>query len=280
MTLVSTGDLMDRTRTERAVLAFNVVTLEHIEGVLEGAHRARRPVVIAVSENAVAFHRGQLLPLTAAAVAAANDTDVEVGLHLDHVEDAALLEPAARAGYSSVMFDAGRLPYDDNVAATCAAASWGHEHGLWIEAELGFVGGKATQAQSAHDPGVRTDPEQAAAFVTSTGVDALAVAVGSSHAMTTRTAVLDDDLIARLRTAVPVPLVLHGSSGVPDEGLRSAVASGMRKINVGTALGMAYTGAVRDTLAADPTIVDPRVYLAPARDAIATLVAHLLTELT
>jgi len=280
MTLVNTGDLMGRTRPERAVVAFNVVTLEHVEGVLDGAYRAGRPVVIAVSENAVAFHRGQLLPLTAAAVAAAGDTDVEVGLHLDHVEDVTLLKSAAQAGYSSVMFDAGRLPYEDNVAATRTAANWGHEHGLWVEAELGFVGGKATQAQSAHHPGVRTDPEQAAAFVRSTGVDSLAVAVGSSHAMTTRTAVLDDALIAALYAAVPVPLVLHGSSGVADEGLRTAVASGMRKVNIGTALAMAYTGAVRDTLAADPMIVDPRIYLRPARDAIATLVAHLLTELT
>jgi fructose-bisphosphate aldolase class II len=168
-----------------------------------------------------------------------------------------------------VMYDASRLPYADNVAATRAAAEWAHRHGIWLEAELGEVGGK----DGAHAPGVRTDPLEAAAFVADTGVDALAVAVGSSHAMTTRTASLDHELISRLRDAVPVPLVLHGSSGVPDDQLRAAVTHGMVKINVGTALNIAFTDAIRAT-GLDHS--DPRRYLAPARDAIAATVTHLL----
>jgi fructose-bisphosphate aldolase class II len=115
--------------------------------------------------------------------------------------------------------------------------------------------------------------------VARTGVDALAVAVGSAHAMTSRSAALDHGLIARLREAVPVPLVLHGSSGLPDAELRRAVASGMVKLNLGTALGVAFTGAVRACLERDPAVVDPRRYLAPARDAMAETVRRLTTAL-
>jgi fructose-bisphosphate aldolase class II len=151
-------------------------------------------------------------------------------------------------------------------------AQWAHANGLWLEAELGEVGGK----DGVHAPGVRTDPQQARAFVEQTGVDALAVAVGSSHAMTQRTADLDLDLIARLRAAVPVPLVLHGSSGVPDGVLHAAVAAGIVKVNVGTALNVAFTGALRARLHVDERVVDPRKYLVPARAEMAAEVHRLL----
>jgi fructose-bisphosphate aldolase class II len=177
------------------------------------------------------------------------------------------------------MFDAGALPYDDNVAATRAAAEWAHGAGVWLEAELGYVGGKPDQPRSAHAAGVRTDVGEAVAFVRATGVDALAVAVGSSHAMTTRSARLDHDLIARLRDAVPVALVLHGSSGVPDDDLRAAVRAGVTKINIGTALNIAYTGALRRALNEDVEVVDPRKYLAPVRAAVTATVAALLTTI-
>jgi fructose-bisphosphate aldolase class II len=130
--------------------------------------------------------------------------------------------------------------------------------------------------RGAHDPQARTDPDQAARFVAATGADALAVAVGSMHAMTTRTARLDHALIARLRAAAGVPLVLHGSSGVPDGELRRAVRQGIAKVNIGTALNVALTGALRQRLAADPDLTDPRRYLAPGRDAMAATVAALL----
>jgi fructose-bisphosphate aldolase class II len=279
MPLVPTGDLVAAARrTGEAVPAFNVITLEHAEAVLAGATAAGVPVILQISQNAAAFHAGALLPLAAAVAALADRAPVPAGLHLDHVDDVTLLHQAPAAGFSSAMFDAGALPYADNVAATAAAVTWGHDHGLWMEAELGHVGGKpGAPAVSAHAAGVRTDPGEAAAFVADTGVDALAVAVGSSHAMTTRSAALDHALIGALARAVAVPLVLHGSSGVPDEELTAAVAAGIRKVNIGTALNIAMTASVRATLAADPALVDPRRYLAPARDAMAATVRHLAT---
>jgi fructose-bisphosphate aldolase class II len=175
-----------------------------------------------------------------------------------------------------VMFDASTLDYAANIAATDEAARWAHQRGLLLEAELGYIGGKAGSTLSAHAPGVRTDPTEAAEYVAQTGVDALAVAVGSTHAMTSRAAVLDNQLIARLRETVAVPLVLHGSSGVADDDLAQAVISGITKVNIGTILNVAFTKAVRDVLS-DTAVVDPRKYLSPGRDAIADVVRHLLT---
>ncbi|SEF17319.1 class II fructose-bisphosphate aldolase [Streptomyces sp. Ag109_O5-10] len=280
MPLVPTGELVAHAATaRRSVTAFNVITLEHAEGIITGAEAAERPVILQISENAVRYHRGQLLPLALAAASMARSSAVEVALHLDHVTDVELLHQAADCGFSSVMFDAGALPYAENVSATAAAARWAHGAGLWLEAELGYVGGKPDSPASAHTAGVRTDPAEAADYVARTGVDALAVAVGSSHAMTERSATLDHALIERLREAVPVPLVLHGSSGVPDGELRSAVRAGIVKINIGTALNISLTRVVRDTLDSLPALTDPRKYLGPARDAVAGTVHSMLSVL-
>ncbi|MFI8185467.1 class II fructose-bisphosphate aldolase [Actinacidiphila glaucinigra] len=276
MPLVPTAELVRAAHADgRGIGAFNVITLEHAEAVVAGAEAAGLPAVCQVSENAVRFHGGSLAPIARATAAVAESAAVPVGLHLDHVTDEDLLRRAADCGFGSVMYDASALPHARNVAATRAAADWAHDRGLWLEAELGEIGGK----DGVHAPGARTDPAEAAAFVAATGIDALAVAVGSSHAMTTRTARLDHDLIGRLRGAVTVPLVLHGSTGVPDDELRRAVAGGMVKINIGTALNIAFTGAVRDVLAADSVIVDPRRYLSCARTRMAAAVESALRVL-
>ncbi|MGY6018816.1 class II fructose-bisphosphate aldolase [Streptomyces spinosirectus] len=281
MPLVTTGELVTRAAAERsAVAAFNVITLEHVEAVVAGAESAQTAVVLQVSENAVKFRQGRLLPLARAAVAAAERAAVPVALHLDHVQSDDLLRQTADAGFSSVMYDAARLPYEQNLAATRAAADWAHSQNLWIEAELGQVGGKTGEPPlDAHAPGARTAPAEARAFVTASGVDALAVAIGSTHAMTTRTAALDHDLLKRLASTLDVPLVLHGSSGVPDGELARAVAGGIAKVNVGTALNMAMTGAIRDYLAEHPEAVDSRKYLTVAREAMARAVTGIIRTL-
>jgi fructose-bisphosphate aldolase class II len=259
------------------IAAFNVITLEHAEAIVAGAEAAGRPVILQISENAVKFHGGRLGPIAAATRAVAELAGVPCALHLDHVESVELLKQAPEHGFSSVMFDASSLDYATNVTRTADAVHFGHAHGLWVESELGKVGGKDGSAPlSAHAPGARTDPADAVAYVAATGVDGLAVAVGSSHAMTSRDAALDHELIASLHAAVGVPLVLHGSSGVSDAEIRRAVAGGLIKINVGTALNIAFTTAARARLDADPKLVDPRKYLASARDAMAATVTHFL----
>jgi fructose-bisphosphate aldolase class II len=273
MTLTTTADLVTRAaRLRSAVAAFNIITLEHIEAVVEGAESLGAPVVLQVSENAARFRRGDVHPLARAALAVARQAAVPVALHLDHVRDDRLLRQAADAGFSSVMYDASHLPYGENLAATRGAVGWAHSQGLWIEAELGEIGGK----RGAHAPGVRTDPGEARAFVADSGVDALAVAVGSTHAMTSRTAALDHDLLKRLADAVDVPLVLHGSSGVPDPELTAAVAGGIAKVNVGTALNLALTEAIRVHLREHPDAADSRAYLGEGREAMAREAARIM----
>jgi fructose-bisphosphate aldolase class II len=270
-----TGELIARAAGQgRAVPAFNVITLEHAEAIAAGASDAGVPVLLQLSQNAIAYHQAPE-PLLAACREIAAAASVPIGIHLDHLDDRELvgrvLRRAAELGVGSIMFDAASLDYADNVRETAEVARAAHRHGLWVEAELGEVGGK----DGAHAPGVRTDPDEARRFVAETGVDGLAVAVGSSHAMRERTASLDLDLVRRLANAVPVPLVLHGSSGVPDDLIAAAVSVGIAKINIGTALNLAGTAALRTALADQPSAVDPRVYGRPVREAMAAAVAHI-----
>jgi fructose-bisphosphate aldolase class II len=255
----------------RGLAAFNVVHLEHAEALVGAAEDTGLPVVLQVSENAVRFH-GALAPLALATRAVADHARVPVVLHLDHAVSVDLVHEALDLGFTSVMFDGSRLDDAANRATTREVVARCHDRGVDVEAELGEIGGK----DGVHAPGVRTRPDEARQFAVDTGVDALAVAVGSSHAMTARTAALDLALIESIRDVVPVPLVLHGSSGVPDEGLVAAVRAGMTKVNIATHLGSVFTAEVRRLLAADPALVDSRKYLGPARDAMRAEAARLL----
>ncbi|MDO5502393.1 MAG: class II fructose-bisphosphate aldolase [Actinomycetia bacterium] len=275
MPVVTTAAILDAAIAEnRAALAFNVVTLEQAEGVLLGAEEVGAPVILQISENAVLFHAGDPAPLAAACLAAAASSNAEASLHFDHVTDLDLVAMAPDLGFSSVMIDASQHDDATNVRVTASVARQMQGKGLHVEAELGEIGGK----DGAHAPGVRTDPGDAAMFVRETGVDALAVAVGSSHAMSSRTASLDHDLIRRIKDELEVPLVLHGSSGVPPEELRAAVAAGMTKINIGTLLGRAYSDAIRAYLDGHDNVKDPRKFLSEARAAVAAAVAQSLRD--
>jgi fructose-bisphosphate aldolase, class II len=272
MSLVPTGAIVDAARAQRrGAAAFNVIQIEHAQAIAAGASRAGAPVILQLSQNAVRYH-GALRPIAAAARAVAELAGTPVALHLDHATDTELVHEAVALGFGSVMYDASALGYEENVTATAEVARFCHDQGVWVEAELGEIGGK----DGVHAPGARTDPAEAAAYVAATGVDGLAVAVGTSHAMLTRDAALDLPLIATLRATVPVPLVLHGSSGVADADLTAAVDAGMTKINIATQLNKVFTGAVRDRLATDSALVDTRKYLGAARDVTAAEVARLL----
>jgi fructose-bisphosphate aldolase, class II len=252
--------------------AFNVIHLEHATAFVRAAERAQLPVVLQISENAVKYH-GALEPICLATMAIAEASTVPVVVHLDHAEDTELIRRAVALGVTSVMYDGSKLADAENRATTRTMVELCHDAGVDVEAELGEVGGK----NGVHDPSARTSPRDAAAFVLDTGVDLLAVAVGSSHAMTTRDAHLDEDLIRAISAAVTVPLVLHGSSGVSDDGMRAAIAAGMTKINVSTHLNKVFTTSVRATLDADPALVDSRKWLGPARSAVEEETLRLLS---
>ncbi len=266
--------LTDARARGRGVAAFNVIQLEHAEAYAEAAAATDLPVVMQISENCVRYH-GALRPLALATLAIGAGCDQPVVVHLDHATDPDLITEAIELGMTSVMFDGSRLPDDQNRALTHQVATTCQAAGVSLEAELGEVGGK----DGVHAPGVRTDPSDARQFVADTGVDALAVAVGSSHAMTERTAALDEHLIGRLAQAVPVPLVLHGSSGVPDQGIAGAVRAGITKVNIATHLNQVFTRAVQRELAERPT-VDTRRYLGAARRDLAQEAARLMQLIT
>ena len=251
--------------------AFNVFSIEHAEAIVAGAETAESAVVLQLSQNAVRYH-GALRPIGLATLAIARASNAPAAVHLDHADDLDLVDEAIELGFSSVMFDASRLEYSANVAATAEVVRRCHRRGVDVEAELGEVGGK----DGVHAAGARTNPDEAREFVAATALDALAVAVGTSHALAERRTAVDRELISALQAAVPVPLVLHGSSGVSDDELRRAVRAGMTKINIATHLNHVFTDSVRATLADDPQLLDSRRYLGPARDAMAVEVARLL----
>jgi fructose-bisphosphate aldolase class II len=258
-----------------AVGAFNVILLEHAEALVAGAEQAKLPVILQISENCVNYHKA-LKPISIATIAIAESSTVPVSVHLDHAESEELVKEALDLGYDSIMFDGSKLSYADNVAASARMAALCKSYGANLEVEIGEVGGK----DGVHAPGVRTNPLEAKAFAEATGADLLAVAVGSSHAMTTRDATLDFALIQEIAKTVSVPLVLHGSSGVSDSDLQKAVNAGMSKINIATHLNNVFTHEIRQALESNPKLVDPRKYIAPGRDAVAAEVSRLLILLS
>ena len=264
MTQVSIRTLLEPAHSQNTGLAaFNVVLLETAQGLVRAAEEADRPVVLQISENCVKYHGG-LAPIAAATKALAEGSSAEVSVHLDHAEDVELIRTAVDLGFDSVMYDGSKLPDAENRRTTRAVVEMCHAAGVAVEAELGEVGGK----DGVHSPTARTQPDEARRFVEDTGVGSLAVAVGSSHAMSSRTARLDQQLISDLAEAVPVPLVLHGSSGVPDAELSSAIAAGMTKINISTHVNGVFTAALRSVLEADPDLNDPRRYVGAGRSAL------------
>ncbi|GAB2453663.1 class II fructose-bisphosphate aldolase [Xylanimonas ulmi] len=272
MPLVPTAQLIERaTARRRGVGAFNVLHLETAEALAGAAEDAGHGLILQISQNLVRFH-GALRPVASATMAVASASSAPIAVHLDHAQDEDLVDEAIALGFGSVMYDGAALPYGENVAATRRVVARARAAGVFVEAELGEVGGK----DGVHAPGARTDPDEARGFVADTGVDALAVAVGSSHAMATRTATLDIALVADLADAVAPPLVLHGSSGVPDDQMVAAIRAGIRKVNVSTHLNKAFTGGVRTCLAADAAVVDSRAYLGAGRAAMRDEAARLL----
>lgn len=263
MTLAPLATLATSARAEgHGLAAFNVIHLENAEAFAAAAERTGLPLAMQISQNAAKYH-GALTPIALGTLEIARRCAVDVAVHLDHAEDLDLVAQALDLGFTSVMYDGSKLPDDENRATTREVVRAAHDLGIDVEAELGEVGGK----NGVHDPAARTDPADAARFVADTGVDLLAVAVGSSHAMTTRDAVLDTGLISALHDALDVPLVLHGSSGVADADIQAAIRAGMTKINVSTHLNVVFTDAVRTVLDENPQMVDTRKWFAPGREA-------------
>ncbi|MEW2571859.1 class II fructose-bisphosphate aldolase [Streptomyces sp. NPDC047070] len=252
-----TAILTDALAAGRAVGAFATYNLEQVQAIAAAGETTGLPVMLLAGSSHF-NHAGRRL-LATLALTAAQESTTEVGVHLDHCRDLDELRWCVEAGYSSVMYDGSHDPYEDNVARTAEAVRIAHDHGVWVEGELGALAGDedVTTGAGSGAPDTMTDPVQAADFVARTGVDALAVAVGNVHGFAPD-AHLDLERLADLRAAVTVPLVLHGASGLPEKEIREAIGLGVAKVNVNAELRRAYLHAMTEEL---PTVL-------PADDAV------------
>ncbi len=266
-------------REHFAIGAFNANTLEQVQAIVEAAQAEAAPVIIQVSHRALQYigcgnETVSLRYIAEIGRVAAQSVSVPVSLHLDHANEAEVLQ-AIGLGFTSVMFDGGNLPFEENIEATRKLCERAHASGVNMEAELGEVPkpGNREETRLLQEAGFLgqtasnlTPPDQAAEFIRAAGIDALAIAIGSVHAVKQKTVELDLERLKAIRAVVDIPLVLHGSSGVTDECIAAGIALGLCKVNVATQLNQAFTGAVRAKLSADAKEVDPRQYLSLARN--------------
>jgi fructose-bisphosphate aldolase class II len=245
-----------------AIPAFNVFNLEMMQAVLNGAEAENAPVVIQVSPRTIAY--AGLAPIASLANLLAGSIRIPVALHLDHGPDYVSCMAALDVGFSSIMFDGAALSEDKNITETRRVVALAHASDASVEAELGEIG----HASRGDTGASRTDPDEAARFVQATGVDALAVAIGTVHGMTEAGAILDILLIERLRERVDAALVMHGSSGVDDDTLVRAIQAGIAKVNLSTALQKAFMTALRESASQPGHETDARTVLGDARDAV------------
>jgi fructose-bisphosphate aldolase class II len=271
MSLVNPLPWLLRAQRERfAIGAFNANTLEQVQAIALAAEDEQAPVLIQISHRAALYVGGGNAALgirymAAVGIVAAESVAVPIALHLDHANEDEVREAIA-LGFTSVMFDGGALPFEQHVSRTVALRELAHSTNVCIEVEVGEVP-RADGTGPAGEPQELTRPEDAARFVRATGVDSLAIALGSVHAIRQKSVPIDLDRLRAIRAAVNVPLVLHGASGVTDDHIASGIALGLCKVNVATQLNQAFTGGVRGVLS-DAGEIDPRRYLGPARDAM------------
>ncbi len=300
--LVTTKNMFERAMKENfAVGAFNINDMEIIQGIMDAAAKAKSPVILQCSSSAIKYARmGYLMKMVEAAVE--EYPDIPVAIHLDHGPDFDTCKMCVDAGFTSVMFDGSKYDFEENVNLTKQVVDYAHSKGVVVEAELGKLAGIEDDVNVASEDSMYTDPEQAREFVTKTGCDSLAIAIGTSHGAYKfkGEAKLRFDILKKVKELIPnTPIVLHGAStvvpslleqcnkygadipgakGVPDEMLHTASISGVSKINVDTDLRLAMTAGIRKMFVEEPSVFDPRKYLAPARELIEETVYHKMVN--
>ena len=297
MALVTTKDMFEKAlKSDYAVGAFNVNNMEIIQGIVEAAQEEKAPLILQVSAGARKYAKpAYLIKLVEAAVM---DTGLDIALHLDHGEDFEICKKCVDDGFTSVMIDGSKHPFEENIRLTKEVVEYAHSKGVVVEAELGKLAGIEDNIKVDARNATFTVPEEAAEFVEKTGVDSLAVAIGTSHGAYKFKGepYLDFERLQEIHKLIPdTPLVLHGAStvlpefvskcneyggsipgaqGVPEEMIQTAAKYGVCKVNIDTDLRLAMTAEIRKHFVENPADFDPRKYLGPARDAIRRMVQH------
>ena len=266
MALVTTRELFaDAQKNSYAIGAFNVENMEMVQAVAAAAEELKAPVIMQTTPSTVKY--ADLRYFYANVKAAAEMASVPIVVHLDHGNSFDLAMRALRVGYTSIMIDGSHESFADNVAVSKAVADACHPSGVPAEAELGKVGGKEDDLE-AGDENPYTDPQQAKEFVERTGVDSLAVAIGTAHVVYKGIPKVDVDRLSAIREVVSIPLVLHGTSGVPDDIVRECVRRGICKVNYATDLRIAFSRGVKAYMQEDPDVFDPKKYNARGREEV------------
>ncbi|GAV25261.1 fructose-bisphosphate aldolase [Carboxydothermus islandicus] len=266
MALVTVAELLTKAYREGyAVGAFNCNNMEIVQAIVAAAEAENSPVIIQASQGAIKY--AGIDYIAALSHQAAKNAKVPVALHLDHGTSLEQVMACIRHGFTSVMIDGSKYPFDENVAITKKVVELAHAVGVSVEAELGKIGGTEDDISVDEREAFFTDPEEAREFVARTGVDSLAVAIGTAHGRYKGVPKLDFERLAKIRELVHIPLVLHGSSGVPDEDIKKAISLGVAKVNIDTNIREAFVGKMREVLEKNPDEIDPRKILGPAREA-------------
>jgi len=271
MTLVSMNEFLPKAKANKfAVGQFNMNNLEFAQAIVEAAMEENSPFIYGISEGALKYMGYEFT--VAIAEAAAKKSGLPIALHLDHGSSFEVAMKCIRAGFSSVMFDGSHYPFEENIRLTKEVVKAAHAMGVSVEGELGTIGGVEDDLSVDEKDATLAKPEEAIRFYEETGVDCLAIAVGTAHGMYAGDPDIKFDIIEEVTKAIPVPIVLHGGSGVPDQMIRRAILAGAGKINVNTENQVACTATIREVLNNDSKVFDPRKYLGPARNAMVEVV--------
>lgn len=265
MALVTTKELLlDAQKKGYAVGAFNVENMEMVQAVIEAAEELKSPVIMQTTSSTLKYAGPEYYYANVAA--AASMATVPVAIHLDHGSSFELAMKAFRAGYTSIMIDGSHNVLEENIAITKRVVRACHAGNVPVEAELGKVGGKEDDVDGGN--GGYTDPQDAVYFVKETGIDSLAVAIGTAHGVYKGLPKLDMERLSKIREVVDIPLVLHGTSGVPDEDVQECIRRGICKVNYATDLRIAFTQGVKEVLEEAPDTIDPKKYNARGRERV------------
>lgn len=263
--LVTTKELLEHAQQNKyAVGAFNVNNMEIVQAIIEAAEETQSPVILQASQGGLKYAGVEYI--AGLGKIAAQNASVPVAIHLDHGTDFEQIMQCIRHGFTSVMIDASKYPLDENIAMTKKVIEVAHAVGVSVEAELGKIGGTEDDITVSDRDATFTDPEEAKRFVEETGVDSLAIAIGTAHGPYKGEPKLDFDRLENIRKTIDTCIVLHGSSGVPEEALRKAISMGVSKINIDTDVRMAFAKGVKDLLDKKPSEYDPRKIIGPAKE--------------
>lgn len=277
MGLITSRELLKAARQQGfAICGFNIHNMETLKAVTNAAAEAMAPVILQATPGTIRFAGPEFL--VALARAAQEKYGMPLVLHLDHGDDYAMVEACLEAGFTSVMIDGSKLPYAENIALVRLVVEKAHNRGVTVEAELGTIGGVEDDLSLKGD-GVYTDPDTAADFVARTGIDSLAVAIGTCHGLYKQEPKLDFERLRKIREKVGIPLVLHGASDLPDSSVKRCIELGISKVNIATELKVAYAAEIKKVLDLNPEESDPRKLFMPGIQAVQEVVKHKL-ELT